>query len=345
MPICNGVAKHISAQFDPEDDTTYCVCSKRCYNKVKTALTNNTYFSPNDNSRLGWENDGQNGPDDINNSMKLLLDWMGENGAINYTRFRGKNNILSKNNTAELVARRINSYGVKIKRTAKSALNKLYYLEKSFRTAHDFANSETGAGLLATDNGSTFQKLIEKRCMYYEELLPIFQGRASARATITSNNLDGDTEDEEDKCEDDIEEENIDPNIVPTKNIEDESTVATAALLATIRSEIPGQKRLDDKSGNNKNGSKNRPISVANTNSSNKKPKNIPYDYAMSDYGQKKEDLALKAAEEVRRHNHAMEEIAHSSADIEKTKKNIQMGAIAKSAQLDNEKKSLEFRI
>jgi hypothetical protein len=199
----NFLAKNdLDALIDPEDETTYCVCSKRCYNKVKNGLANNTYYAPGDTTRLGWDKDGRNGPQDINNSLKLLFDWMGENGAINYTRFRGKDNHLSKQNIAEMVARRINSYGVKVKRSAKSILNKLYTIEKSFRSAHDFANSETGAGLLATDNVTTFEKLIEKRCMNYDELLPIFQGRASARAKITNSNLDepdDDSTDEEDE--------------------------------------------------------------------------------------------------------------------------------------------------
>jgi hypothetical protein len=111
----NFIAKNeLDALIDPEDETTYCVCSKRCYNKVKNTLANNTYYSPGDTTRLRWENDGRNGPQDINNSLKLLFDWMGENGAVNYTRFRGKNNHLSKQNLAEMVAQRINSYGVKI---------------------------------------------------------------------------------------------------------------------------------------------------------------------------------------------------------------------------------------
>jgi hypothetical protein len=84
----NFLAKNqLESLIHPDDETPYCVCSKRCYNKVKHALANNTYYSPNDTTRLGWENDGRNGTNDINNSMKLLLDWMGENGALNYTRF------------------------------------------------------------------------------------------------------------------------------------------------------------------------------------------------------------------------------------------------------------------
>jgi hypothetical protein len=58
----------------------------------------------------------------------------------------------------------------------------------------------------------------------------------------------------------------------------------------------------------------------------------------MSDYRNKKAELAVEAADEVRRHNRAMESIALTTADIEKTKKNIEMGAIAQSAQVDFEK-------
>jgi hypothetical protein len=93
-----------------------------------------------------------------------------------------------------------------------------------------------------------------------------------------------------------------------------------------------------------KNSSKNRPLSIAPTvSSSNKKQRNIPYEYAMSDYRNKKEELAVEAAEEVRRHNRAMEAIALTTADIEKTKKSIEMESIAQSAQLDNDKKSFNY--
>jgi aspartyl-tRNA synthetase len=58
-----------------------------------------------------------------------------------------------------------------------------------------------------------------------------------------------------------------------------------------------------------------------------------------------KKDLATLAAEEVRRHNRAMENIVLSTVQIEKSKKEIEITAIAQSAQLDNDKKSLESRI
>jgi hypothetical protein len=246
----------------------------------------------------------------------------------------------------------------------------LYNIEKAFRSAHDFANSETGAGLLATDNVATFDKLIEKRCMYYEELLPIFQGRASARAKIMKSNLDDATDEYGDE----------DEEIISPK---DDTTVATATLLANIRGEntmnvnqsenneesnfynnkennipvtvncqingVDEQSIISNDDNNKKKKFNSRPISInsgnGSTTSSSKKPKNIPYEYAMSDYRNKKAELAVEAADEVRRHNRAMESIALTTADIEKTKKNIEMGAIAQSAQVDFEKKSLELRI
>jgi hypothetical protein len=156
------VKSNLEPLVDPTDNTTYCACSKRCYNKVKTAIGNNTYNNEED-SRSVWGKDGREGPEDINNSMKILLDLMTENHGSNYIKFCGKNNNMSKQATAEIVAKRINALGVRVKRTAKQLLNKIYYLEQSFRTAHDFANSQTGAGLIESDNEETFKKLIEKK--------------------------------------------------------------------------------------------------------------------------------------------------------------------------------------
>jgi hypothetical protein len=132
--------------------------------------------------------------------------------------------------------------------------------------------------------------------MFYEELLPIFQGRASARATITSNNLDEDTDGEykeeyEDEAADEL-------GTRMEKKGCDDSTVETALLLKSIKSKLPditgitnpgSTTKKDDTNDEvaNKNSSKCRPISIAPT-SLNKKPKNIPYDYALCDYQQKK---------------------------------------------------------
>jgi hypothetical protein len=94
--------------------------------------------------------------------MKKLLDWLTENGGCNYIKYHGRHNSLSEQQTAEIVAHRINAFGVCVVRSAKLVLNKIYHLEKSFRSAHDFANSEIGAGMLESDNEETFSKFIIK---------------------------------------------------------------------------------------------------------------------------------------------------------------------------------------
>jgi hypothetical protein len=84
--------------------------------------------------------------------------------------------------------------------------------------------------LLAEDDVDSFQKAIEKRCAYYNELLPLMEFRASARAQATSDNLDDDddndsssggdesTEDESEPTGGDTEvEDNTESVVVPSK--------------------------------------------------------------------------------------------------------------------------------
>jgi hypothetical protein len=78
--------------------------------------------------------------------MMFLLEWISSNNGQNYSRFRGKNNGLNKKSWAEAIARRINAHEVIVKRTGKQVLNKLRHLEATFRSAHDIAVSQTGAG-------------------------------------------------------------------------------------------------------------------------------------------------------------------------------------------------------
>jgi hypothetical protein len=126
------IKSNLEALVNPYDNTTYCACSKRCYNKVKTTLGNNTYDSQDSNSRVVWGKYGQEEPEDISNSLKILLvlDWMTENHSTNYIKFRGKNNILSKQAKApEIVARLNYALGVRVQCATKQVLNKIYSLE------------------------------------------------------------------------------------------------------------------------------------------------------------------------------------------------------------------------
>jgi hypothetical protein len=174
-----------------DENITYVACSKRCHKKVSAALAAGTYPADRNAIRYAWEKDGKLGPEDINNSMNILLHWLTENGGENYIQFRGRNATgMTKANYAEVIARKILAAGVKSSSSAKQVLNKIAHLEATFCTAHDFATTETGAGLVENDQEDTFKKAVEKKCPYYKDLLPLFEDRASAKAHCTSDELD-----------------------------------------------------------------------------------------------------------------------------------------------------------
>jgi hypothetical protein len=88
--FCYGVLlirKHaMPSLINKEEDITYVACSKRCHKKVFTALSNGQFPADINVPRLAWEKDGKLGPEDINNSMNILLEWLTENGGENYNR-------------------------------------------------------------------------------------------------------------------------------------------------------------------------------------------------------------------------------------------------------------------
>jgi hypothetical protein len=154
------------------------VCTAKCHARI-TSLTR----------RPGWHNDGANGPDDPVTSERILLDWLTEEG--NYSKYRGKNNNgVSKNKYAQRIADIMNSKGVRVKRDAKLVVNKIAGLEDSFKNAFDFANSETGAGLMEQGALGSFEAAVKARCTFYYDLLPIMKDRSSAKPKCTSEELD-----------------------------------------------------------------------------------------------------------------------------------------------------------
>ena len=91
----------------------------------------------------------------------------------------------------------INVAKVKVVRDGKQVMNKISHIEKSFRLAHDFANTETGQGL-QENNWGEFDDAIRHKCPYYFDLVEIFGDRASAKPKATSHdNLDSSDDDEE----------------------------------------------------------------------------------------------------------------------------------------------------
>jgi hypothetical protein len=368
--FCYGVVfikKHdMQALVNTEENETYIACSVRCHKKALAALAAGTYPADKTTVRLAWEKDGKEGPTDINNSMNILLHWLTDNGGENYGYYRGRNSAgMTKNNYAETIARKINAAGVRCKRTTKHVLNKIAHLESTFRSAHDFANSKTGAGLMENDKEDTFKKAIEKKCTYYSELLPVFEDRASARAHITSDNLDSvemiysDTEEEEEE------------EYLPMRNVEyyvgDDATLTNSEVgetgITTVLNSVPvtvtkskvvsskiptkpvSKEDTDDddtvtsETSNKKFLKKepttavkqtksSRPITANDPAPNGKKTKIVLIDEIFHEYRIQKEEQAIQTAKEIKRHNQTMEEIAQSTAIIDSTKTNLEIGII-----------------
>jgi hypothetical protein len=94
--------------------------------------------------------------------MSILLEWMTMEGGKNYERYRGKsNNGRTKKDFGDIIAEKMNKAGVKVPRLGRHVVSKIEYLE----SAHNFAHTSTGAGLMETDQG-TFQDAIKKTCLY-----------------------------------------------------------------------------------------------------------------------------------------------------------------------------------
>ena len=153
------------------------VCTKKCFDSIQASISK---------KKPTWNTDGANGAEDPQSSERILLDWLLTPG--NYTnKWKGKDNKgVSKKQTAATIARMMNEAGVKVERDGKQVLNKIQHLERQFRDAYDFCNTETGQGLEENDPEG-FEGAVRKICLYYFDLLEIFGDHACAQPKITSN--------------------------------------------------------------------------------------------------------------------------------------------------------------
>ena len=142
-----------------------------------------------------WESDGKGGPNDPHTSMKILLDWWMTEGS--YSKFCGKRNDgVKKIEFCNHLAAKITAETTGT-RDGKNVLNKIQHIERSFKEAHNFAESETGAGILENDGETTFQDLIKKKCPFYYDIHDIMIDRASTRPKTTNYDLNDDDDEEE----------------------------------------------------------------------------------------------------------------------------------------------------
>ena len=148
-------------------------CTKACYvTIIRMKEKENEKEDTGDSTgpTLPWTKDGKNGPDDPMCSERILVDWLMEHG--NYAKYRGTNNNgVKKIAFAEKISKLMERKGVKVPRSAKNIMSKISYIEQSFKKAYEWANGETGAGLLENDDRDGYENYIKKRlCAHYFDL-------------------------------------------------------------------------------------------------------------------------------------------------------------------------------
>lgn len=165
---------------DPISQERYYVCSKTCYNWVDKNFINTP-------SRIPWDRDGKEGPNDPNCSQNILLKWLLTEG--NYTRFRGNDNHGKRKLAYGLqISLKMKEAGCRVERSGEAVVKKIQEIEGKFIKAHDWAHN-TGQGVRERDGMETFQELVRQRCKWYFELEPIMADRSKARPKATTETL------------------------------------------------------------------------------------------------------------------------------------------------------------
>ena len=104
-------------------------------------------------------------------------------------------------------------------------------MERTFKDAHNFVNSDTGVGLKENDEG-TFESAVKKKCPYYYDILKVMSDHASSKPKATSYDSASDSVDE-------LEEED-NAGSQPASNMsdlsEDEKSISTKRSAATTSS-------------------------------------------------------------------------------------------------------------
>jgi len=191
-------------------------CCRKCHNNATREVGGVDIVDDDFTGKRGnWDCDGLTGPNDTRTSIRILMDWLLEEG--NYNKYCGKNNDGVKKSYWHTILALKMTDETKSTRDATSVKNKIKHLEESFKKAHKFATSETGAGLEEKHGTETFQDMGRKICLYYYEMLPIMQDRAKVKPKVTSYNL----------FDDDDEEEQEDSNETQDDNNERSSTTST----------------------------------------------------------------------------------------------------------------------
>jgi hypothetical protein len=163
------------------------VCTKKCYERTMRDLSGGGEEQEEGGRTGRWDCDGKEGSEELT-SVRILINWWKEEG--NYSKFCGKRNEgVKKIHYANALAEKMSNKTTS-KRDGKTVLNKIQHIERSWRLAHDFATSETGAGIIEKDGDTRFRDLVTRKCPFYYQLLDVVCDRASSEPACTSYEAD-----------------------------------------------------------------------------------------------------------------------------------------------------------
>ena len=182
-----------------------------CDGKHHTSAANAIKKQAEGISSVSWHNDGKNGVDDPNSSLKILLDWLTVES--NFQKYRGDNKTgLTKSRICADLAKAMNEAGVRNPRDGPSVRAKIGCMEANFKKAYDWAGN-TGVGVREEQGEETFNAVLLKSCPEHFMLLPLMANRSSINAAGNSDDaistlaltstLGHDVDEEEEEEEDD----------------------------------------------------------------------------------------------------------------------------------------------
>jgi len=150
------ILKKTDGTFLPQLEANDVACTKAHYRAIVKAR------STSKGSRGNWLSDAkENGPC----SMDLVLVWW--ETPPNFAKFRGKdNNGMKKSEYGNMIATQMNELTESTGRTGKQVVQRICDMHDQWNYAHEFAVSETGAGMVASDDEKTFNDIVLKRFPY-----------------------------------------------------------------------------------------------------------------------------------------------------------------------------------
>jgi len=214
------ILKKADGTFLPELEPSDVACTKAHYNFIIKERNGAK------GSRGNWLNDAKDGGPC---SMDLVLAWW--ETPPNFGKFRGKDNDgMKKIEFGNVLATQMNTLTESTERTGKQVVQRIRDMHEAWNYAHEFAVSETGAGMLASDNEQTFNEIVLKRFPYYFRLRDVMIDRACTEPRFL--NTDNDALDR-DSSADEAEDEQTNEAVVELEDDDDAEVEAATSVPST----------------------------------------------------------------------------------------------------------------